>query len=780
VKIDDGDLALAKNFYEWVSLDKFAGTVITPFLEQLIWGVVVFGEFCTRCSDNDWLLNTHRVDDTFAEFERKVCMLEHGVCPSCKVRKSELVKSGEMPFYQELAVNAGQRCVTGDTLTLTEDGLMRIGEYAGYKPYGFSSFHKLVHNGNELEQTSDFYRAAPELVYRMTLNTGHWLMGTGDHPVKQYGRGFVRLSNTDKGDIVPIYINQQVFGNKHVYFEELKASAEEMHNTDRARVSKINGGNAFKPTLFKAYKGEICRDLFKVLGFWVAEGRGTSISNDDPEVLDFCYSTLTKYINAHHVKRGKQSVKILGYKGACFLAALVGTTYRGLRSGSAEKCIPLAVRQSTKENVCAFLQGLYEGDGGIGKYEEPLVKGIGVRIGYASISRQLIQDLSAMLHNLGVAHTMRKRYSWATNGTEKQVSKPYRSISIKGSVYVARFRDQIGFFSTRKRNKLEQSVGHRQQNRVPFLFENLNCIKPDIIELLLRFDAELKQHSLPYWEREVPSKFKTRKSKHSMGLATVYGRSNEKLSFSLRKLLSRKERALTKSKLRELCDGAMLYTSYMSEVTYDAFMRVSEYASDDVILTKVKNVTLSNAPYETYDFTLPKTHQFITGGILSHNSGKSAATGGMLAPYITHRVLKMQKPNDVYGIAGSTMLHGTFVALTYAQAKETLWEFYYGTLCSSKWFCIAEGSPVRMGDGTEKPIEEVSAGDIVKTLEGAQPVLKTKSTGFKECLRVTLESGHVEEGTPDHMIRCLGPDGKSLVWKRNDELTFDDLVVVAD
>jgi len=109
VKIDDGDLALAKNFYEWVSLDKFAGTVITPFLEQLIWGVVVFGEWCPRCGDNDWLLNTHRVDDTFAEFERKVCMLEHGVCPSCKVRKSELVKSGEMPFYQELAVNAGQR-----------------------------------------------------------------------------------------------------------------------------------------------------------------------------------------------------------------------------------------------------------------------------------------------------------------------------------------------------------------------------------------------------------------------------------------------------------------------------------------------------------------------------------------------------------------------------------------------------------------------------------------------------------------------------------------------
>lgn len=159
-------------------------------------------------------------------------------------------------------------------------------------------------------------------------------------------------------------------------------------------------------------------------------------------------------------------------------------------------------------------------------------------------------------------------------------------------------------------------------------------------------------------------------------------------------------------------------------------------------------------------------------------SGKSAATGGLLTPYITHRVLKMQKPNDVYGIAGSTMLHGTFVALTYAQAKETLWEFYYGTLCESKWFCIAEGMPVRMSDGTEKSIENVEVGDVVKTLEGEQSVLKTKYTGHKDCLRVTLENGNEEEGTYDHKVRCLAPDGKSLVWKRNDELTEYDLVVV--
>lgn len=121
VKIDDGDMPLAKNFYEWVTKDSFAGSVMTPFLEQLVWGIVVYGEWCPRCSDNDWLLNTHQAADTFATFEKKVCLLEHGHCPGCGARKSEMVKSGELPFYQELAVNAGQRsgksAATGGMLT---------------------------------------------------------------------------------------------------------------------------------------------------------------------------------------------------------------------------------------------------------------------------------------------------------------------------------------------------------------------------------------------------------------------------------------------------------------------------------------------------------------------------------------------------------------------------------------------------------------------------------------------------------------------------------------
>lgn len=67
-------------------------------------------------------------------------------------------------------------------------------------------------------------------------------------------------------------------------------------------------------------------------------------------------------------------------------------------------------------------------------------------------------------------------------------------------------------------------------------------------------------------------------------------------------------------------------------------------------------------------------------------SGKSALVGGLLSPYIVHRYLKLQNPNEVLGLLKSTVLHGTFVALTATQAKENLWDFFFGSIMDSPWF----------------------------------------------------------------------------------------------
>jgi len=157
-------------------------------------------------------------------------------------------------------------------------------------------------------------------------------------------------------------------------------------------------------------------------------------------------------------------------------------------------------------------------------------------------------------------------------------------------------------------------------------------------------------------------------------------------------------------------------------------------------------------------------------------AGKSALVA-MISAYILHRMLKLQNPNEVYGLMSSNVLHGTFVALTFGQAKENLWDPFYGNILESPWFCLSEGTPVSLPDGSTKPIELVAVGEEVATFEGTGVVSETFANGTKECLTVTLESGQHLTATPEHQVQCLSSCGNYLVWKRVGDLSIDDLVV---
>lgn len=66
-------------------------------------------------------------------------------------------------------------------------------------------------------------------------------------------------------------------------------------------------------------------------------------------------------------------------------------------------------------------------------------------------------------------------------------------------------------------------------------------------------------------------------------------------------------------------------------------------------------------------------------------SGKSAVTT-MIAAYVLHRFLMIGKPTELFGIRPNEILHGTFLALTLGQAKENLWDPFYGYITESPWF----------------------------------------------------------------------------------------------
>ncbi len=165
--------------------------------------------------------------------------------------------------------------------------------------------------------------------------------------------------------------------------------------------------------------------------------------------------------------------------------------------------------------------------------------------------------------------------------------------------------------------------------------------------------------------------------------------------------------------------------------------------------------------------------------VAGQRSGKSALLG-MMGSYLTHRVIKMGRPNEVLGLLKSNVLHGTFVALTFQQAQQTLYEPYYGNILDSPWFCIAEDTQISLADGTHLPIQNIQVGTSVKTLEGTDVVTQVFDNGVHACNEVILHDGSALLGTDDHLVRCLSDDGIGLVWKRIVDLTAEDFVVVDD
>jgi predicted phage terminase large subunit-like protein len=103
-----------------------------------------------------------------------------------------------------------------------------------------------------------------------------------------------------------------------------------------------------------------------------------------------------------------------------------------------------------------------------------------------------------------------------------------------------------------------------------------------------------------------------------------------------------------------------------------------------------------------------------------------------LAPFIDS--------GDDYEIhyAGSTHTY-TFpsgATLSFGYVQHEIDKYHYQ---GGAWqFCVAEGTPVLMADGSQKPIEQVCIGDLVQTLNGPKKVLKTHDPKIKECVRAEV------------------------------------------
>lgn len=813
LKIDDGDMKRAKNYYDF-SFNILGKDVHPPWAKQLWVGAMMFGEVCPCCSNKKWLdINNVPKDYIAKEMPEHLVFLEYGVCPKCKRTKWELIKEYGLKNYLQLDNVLGQRCVTADTMLLTSDGIEYIGDLASGRDRGFSPFYKQIFNGTELEHASDFYVAPKrESVHRVTLRDGGVLKGTSDHPLLT-PQGFKKLSCLQEGDYVAVECNTQMWGSSVPMFDVAYKYAMAQS------TKKVMGRNRL--TRIKRKLGVATPEWFTLLGLWVAEGCGSVITNFDTEVNEFLERELAHTFSRHDFTNDKKKVRILGTRGHKFLEYFVGNLY----VKSAGQKVPECVMRAPKLYVQAFLRGLFEGDGGVD----------GTTVSYCTISKRLAHELRVILLNMGFAPKLRTISTWATNGSAKQVSKPGYVLYLAGED-LTRFKHEIGFMTARKQQSLEDLIKRHDSRQLSMSFRR-DKLPPSVKHELLKFidDCELALKQVP-----LPNCFAGKRSADAPGvsrrLALKPQGSIGRLTLLFRKPYFWKDKSydpntnckdlydvvarlneanvpLTKSKLMRILRQVSLFDAFIPQSLLAVKTYLSSYLDLNTQWLEVVKIERDLEVAQTYDLTLPNTHRFVGNGMVNHNSGKSSSAGGGYAPYIAHRYLTFPNLATMSkSMQASTELTMTFVSLNFNKAVGVLWTPFRKTIENSSWFkdyfsmldfykgkygkelyrtstlymsffhknlrfypsgprsstlrgdCLTGDTMINTGGGFVH-FEELEfrkglhpTRDIVDSPLGPKSVSHTYKKVDREIIHVKTRNGFALKGTPEHPVLVITPE----------------------
>ncbi len=111
---------------------------------------------------------------------------------------------------------------------------------------------------------------------------------------------------------------------------------------------------------------------------------------------------------------------------------------------SYEKFIPRPIFSLPKDQIAMFLSRLYATDGWI-SFQDNGKKGVGIEIGYTSVSRKLCEDIQWLLMRFGVTASLRKKKTVCCYKGEKKRGIAY-SVEIRDAKSAIRFAEQVGVF----------------------------------------------------------------------------------------------------------------------------------------------------------------------------------------------------------------------------------------------------------------------------------------------------------------------------------------------
>ena len=334
------------------------------------------------------------------------------------------------------------KCVSGDSIVLTDHGMVPIGEMAcGTRAGTPMPIDVGVHGVNGLEPATFLYDGGESGTLQITTRLGYSIQTTPEHPLlvlePEARLAWRRADALRPGDTVALQRGQCLFGDR----------------VGLGWTARLNPhGHCSKPVSVETLDA----DLAYVVGLIVGDGCLTQrnrviLSSADPEVVA-CFQALAARLGLHvFPNHARPYDHVIASSGLYLLLERLG-----LSLGTAHtKRIPQAILTAPEAIVASFLSGLFDADGTVDRRD-------GV-ITFSTVSLRLAQEVQTVLLNFGVVAARgikRGRYQGQVHYSER--------LTITG-VEAERFDALIGFRLERKRRLRKLKTANTNIDVIPFL-----------------------------------------------------------------------------------------------------------------------------------------------------------------------------------------------------------------------------------------------------------------------------------------------------------------------
>ncbi len=363
-------------------------------------------------------------------------------------------------------------CITGDSLVVTEKGLVKINEISDKEKIKL----KILSKDKKINNASKWFDSGKHPTLKITTYKGYSIQGSYNHPLLTLTQDITgkpkflwkTLEHIKEGDIVVLdRLTDSFFPKNEIGLRKYWPIKE-----NKRKETKL------PKTLNK--------DLAFILGSLVSEGfvgdKKIEFCNSDKEWIEkfkekwmkvFPDSTLHNFI-IKPSSYGKREYERLECHYLHTIKFLKDIGLKPVKSN--KKNIPSLILQSPKEVVVSFLRAYFEGDGSI-SYSKRMVE-----LSCCSKSEELIRRLQIILLRFGIESAI--RYD-----SYKKINKLY----IRGKRAVLRFYKEINFLNLTKKKKLEYVIlNYKKESAltdcVPFISDFIRRLTKSSFILKNNFD----------------------------------------------------------------------------------------------------------------------------------------------------------------------------------------------------------------------------------------------------------------------------------------------------